>query len=248
MNKNMVVRFASASVVAAMAVAMSAQAFAIDWNPSRTQSEVSVPESTTTTTTGTTVEVTASPTVDPSTGAVQQVQDTAAPVIQVTPVSETLAANAAINQANPGATGEQLAGLPTDSGLSYGDNGQLNNLYNQVQNAESVDQLLQDTAPQAAAEFEAVAGAPAAEYTPIAMYDIATSPAAARAIEEAGSVQVTIAVPGVANGTQAIAICWNRAGSSRTVPVTVSGGNVRLTVTSSGPVMIMVRNQAPAQG
>lgn len=192
MNKNMVVRFASASVVAAMAVAMSAQAFAIDWNPSRTQSEVSVPESTTTTTTGTTVEVTASPTVDPSTGAVQQVQDTAAPVIQVTPVSETLAANAAINEANP--------------------------------------------------------GAPAAEYTPIAMYDIATSPAAARAIEEAGSVQVTIAVPGVANGTQAIAICWNRAGSSRTVPVTVSGGNVRLTVTSSGPVMIMVRNQAPAQG
>ena len=70
MKKNMVVRFASASVVAAMAVAMSAQAFAIDWNPSRTQSEVSVPESTTTTTTGTTVEVTASPTVDPATGAV----------------------------------------------------------------------------------------------------------------------------------------------------------------------------------
>ena len=248
MNKNMVVRFASASVVAAMAVAMSAQAFAIDWNPSRTQSEVSVPESTTTTPTGTTVEVTASPTVDPATGAVQQVQDTAAPVIQVTPVSETLAANAAINEANPGATGEQLAGLPTDSGLSYGDNGQLNNLYNQVQNAESVDQLLQDTAPHAAAEFEAVAAAPASEYVPIAMYDIAASASAQEAIAEAGSVEVAISVPGVADGTETIAICWDRNGNSRTVRVRVVNGVVYLTVVSSGPVMIMVRNQAPAQG
>ena len=105
-----------------------------------------------------------------------------------------------------------------------------------------------DTAPAAAAEFETVTGAPAAEYVPVAMYDVAVSASAQEAIAEAGSVQVAISVPGVADGTQAVAIVWDRNGNSRTVPVRIVNGVVYLTVTSSGPVMIMVRNQVAAQG
>lgn len=105
-------------------------------------------------------------------------------------------------------------------------------------------QLLETTAPAAAAEFEATVGETASQYTPIALYDIAASPSAEAAISEAGSVQVAISVPGVADGTQLVAVCWDRNGNSRVVPVRVVNGVVYLTVASSGPVMIMARTQA----
>ena len=170
MRKQWILKLTSVSLVAVMAAAMGSQALAIDWHPSRTQSEVEVSESTTTTTTGSTITVT-TPTGD-------QVQDSEAAVIQVTPVSVTLAANATVEAANPGATAEQLAAAATESGLSYAANGQLNNLYNQVTNAESTEQLLETTAPAAAATFETTVGASASEYAPIALYDVAASASA----------------------------------------------------------------------
>ena len=233
MNKKMVTRLASVSVVAAMAVAMSAQAIAVSWNPSRTQSEVTVTETTT---------VSAAPAVDPATGAAVQVEQSSEVIIQVTPVSATLAANAALNAT--GQSAEQLAGQPTASGLSYAANGQLNALYDQVAAAESVTALLQATAPAAAAEFAAVTGASAEDYAPVALYDIAASAGAAAVIAEAGSVEVAISVPGTDSSTQLVAICWDRAGNSRVVPVRVVNGVAYLTVTTSGPVMIMARAQA----
>ena len=236
MKKKLAVTLTSVTLVAAMAAVMGGQAMAIEWHPSRTQSEVGVAEETTTTSTGSTITVTT------PTGS--QVQDSAAPIIQVTPVSETLAANAAVDAANPGATGEQLAGTPTGSGLTYAANGQLNNLYNQVTSAESTEQLLATTAPAAAAGFQSAVGEAANAYTPIALYDVAASPSAEAAISESGSVQVAISVPGVANGTQVVAVCWDRNGNSYLVPVRVVNGVVYLTVRASGPVMIMARMQA----
>lgn len=235
MKKKLAVTLTSITMVAAMAAVMGGQAMAIEWHPSRTQSEVGIVEGTTTTTTGSTITVTT------PTGS--QVQDSAAPIIQVTPVSETLAANAAVEAANPGATADQLANTPTSSGLTYGANGQLNNLYNQITSAESTEQLLATTAPAAAAGFQSAVGEGANVYTPIALYDIAASPSAEAAIAESGGVQIAISVPGVANGTQLVAICWDRNGNSRVVPVRVVNGVVYLTVYSSGPVMIMARVQ-----
>lgn len=235
MKKKLAVTLTSVTLIAAMAAVMGGQAMAIEWHPSRTQSEVGVVEDTTTTTTGSTITVTT------PTGS--QVQDSAAPIIQVTPVSETLAANAAVEAANPGATADQLANTPTSSGLTYGANGQLNNLYNQVTSAESTEQLLTTTAPAAAAGFQSAVGEGANAYTPIALYDVAASSSAADVIAESGSVQIAISVPGVANGTQVVAVCWDRNGNSRVVPVRVVNGVVYLTVYSSGPVMIMARAQ-----
>ena len=235
MKKKLAVGITCIALVCAMAAAAGGQTLAAEWRPSRTQSEVGVSESTTTTTTGTTIAVTT------PTGS--QVQDASAAVIQVTPVSETLAANAAVDAANPGATGVLLAAAPTDSGLSYAANGQLNNLYNQVTAATSTEQLLADTAPAAASQFQAAVGESADAYTPIALYDVAASPSAETAIAQSGSVQVAISVPGVANGTQLVAVCWDRNGNSYLVPVRVVNGVVYLTVRSSGPVMIMARSQ-----
>lgn len=172
-----------------------------------------------------------------------QVESAQQAVIQVTPVSATLAANAAITAANPNATGEQLASMATGSDLSFAANGQLNNLYQQVTAAESTQQLLETMAPAAAASFNATVGESANQYTPIAMYDVAMSAPAVSAIGENETAQVAIAVPGVAEGTQLVAVCWDRNGNSRLVPVRVVNGVVYLSVRGSGPVMIMARIQ-----
>lgn len=231
--KKSTIRLGSLLLVSVMAVAMAGQAVAVEWYPSRTQSEVDVVEDITTAGDGTVIKVT-----DEATGvAVESSQDA---VIKVTPVSETLAANAEMEAENPGATAEQMAGMLTGSDLTYAANGQLNNLYYQVKAAESTEQLLKDTAPAAAAEI----GAAAAQYVPIALYDVAASTRAAEIIAKNGSVQVAISVPGVADGTQLVAVCWDRNGNSYTVPVQVVNGVVYLTVRASGPVMIMARVQA----
>lgn len=211
MRKQWILKLTSVSLAGVLAAAMAGQALAIDWHSSRTQSEVEVTESTTTTATGSTITVTTTPAAD-ATGTVQQVADATTPVIQVTPVSATLAANAAVDATNPSATANQLAATATGSGLNYAANGQLNNLYNQITTAESTE-LLETTAPAAAAEFEATVGAPASDYTHIALYDVAALVSAKAAIAESGSAQMAISVPGVADSTQS---WWLLAGTVTT--------------------------------
>lgn len=242
MNNKLVRNLASASVAAAIAVAMGSQVLAVEWYPSRTQSEVGVTQPSVSTSTGMSITVSSKPSIDPATGSAVQVESSQDVIIQVTPVSATLAANAALNAT--GLSAQQLSGQATSSGLSYAANGQLNSLYQKVTEAESVSGLLAATAPAAAAAFESTVGASADSYSPIALYDIAASLGAANAIAQGGSVDVAIAVPGVTDGTQMVAICWDRAGNSRIVPVRVSGGAVYLSVTTSGPVMLMARAQA----
>ena len=242
MNNKLVRNLASASVAAAIAVAMGSQVLAVEWYPSRTQSEVGVTQPSVSTSTGTSITVSSKPSIDPATGSAVQVESSQDVIIQVTPVSATLAANAALNAT--GLSAQQLSGQATSSGLSYAANGQLNSLYQKVTEAESVSGLLAATAPAAAAAFESTVGASADSYSPIALYDIAASLGAANAIAQGGSVDVAIAVPGVTDGTQMVALCWDRAGNSRIVPVRVSGGAVYLSVTTSGPVMLMARAQA----
>ena len=98
-------------------------------------------------------------------------------------------------------------------------------------------------APAASAGFQSAVGENANQYVPIALYDVALSPAAVAALGENESIQVAIAVPGVADGTRLVAVCWDRNGNSRMVPVRVVNGVVYLTVSTSGPVMIMSRVQ-----
>ena len=131
--KRMVKRVASVSLAAAVAATAGSQALAVGWQPSRTQNEVEVVESVVSTGIGAQVAVTAGPSINPATGSILQVQQSQDAVIQVTPVSQTLAVNNAINAANPGLSAGQLSANPTASGLSYAANGQLNNLYNLVQ-------------------------------------------------------------------------------------------------------------------
>lgn len=243
MKNKTLVRLASMTLAVTMAAIMGGQALAVEWHPSRTQEEVGVVEDTTTTTGGATINVNKAPEAGQDAQQVTQVESSPEAIIQVTPVSTTLAANAAVQAANPNATGEQLANMTTGSGLTFAANGQLNNLYQQVTAAESTQQLLETMAPAAATSFNATVGESANQYTPIAMYDVAMSAAAVETLAEGESVQVAISVPGVADGTQLVAVCWDRNGNSRLVPVRVVNGVVYLSVRGSGPVMIMARIQ-----
>ena len=159
MNNKLVRNLASASVAAAIAVAMGSQVLAVEWYPSRTQSEVGVTQPSVSTSTGTSITVSSKPSIDPATGSAVQVESSQDVIIQVTPVSATLAANAALNAT--GLSAQQLSGQATSSGLSYAANGQLNSLYQKVTEAESVSGLLAATAPAAAAAFESTVGASA---------------------------------------------------------------------------------------
>lgn len=241
MNKKWVIGAAGLSLV--LLAAAGGHALAMEWYPSRTQHEVSLAEDSLTTPAGDTISVTVGPNADAS-GVIQQLQDMEGMYIQVTPVSMTLAANDAIHAANPGLSGDQLAGMPTDSGLPYEVNGMLNNLYHQIFSAETVEHLLDQLAPDAAAEFETAVGEKAGSYTPIALYHVGASPRAEAAIAEHGSVRVAVSVPGVADDTRLAAVCWDHNGKSRVTDAQVSGGAVYLTVHSAGPVMILARAQS----
>lgn len=238
MNKKWAIGVAGFSLAAAV-LAAGGQALAMEWHPSRTQQEVGLAEDTLSTPAGD-ISVAVGPNTDAS-GVIQQLQQMEGMHIQVTPVSMTLSANDAIHAANPGLSSDQLAGLPTNSGLPYEVNGMLNNLYHQIFSAETVEHLLEAVAPDAAAEFETVVGEGAGNYTPIALYHMGASPQAETAIAEQGSVRVAVSVPGVADGTQLAAICWDHSGKSRMTEVQASNGAVYLTVHSAGPVMIMAR-------
>lgn len=240
MNKKWAI--GAAGLTLAILAAAGGQALAMEWHPSRTQSEVGLAEDTLTTPAGDTISVVVGPSTDAS-GVIQQLQDLDGMHIQVTSVSMTLAANDAIHAANPGLSSEQLAGLPTNSGLPYEVNGMLNNLYHQIFSADTVEHLLELTAPDAAAEFETVVGEGAGQYTPIALYHVGASPQAEAAIAAQGSVRVAVSVPGVADDTRLAAVCWDHSGKSRVTEARVSNGVVYLTVHGAGPVMIMARVQ-----
>ena len=74
MNNKLVRNLASASVAAAIAVAMGSQVLAVEWYPSRTQSEVGVTQPSVSTSTGTSITVSSKPSIDPATGSAVQVE------------------------------------------------------------------------------------------------------------------------------------------------------------------------------
>ena len=237
MKSKRMVRIAGLALVSLVTAAMGMQAFAAQWHPSRTQQEVEVVQNQVTASDGTVITIHTAPAVEQ--GTVPKAEE----VLQITPVSSALAANAAVVAANPQATSEQLADVATGSGLTFAANGQLSALYQQVREAQSTQQLMDSIAPEAAASFESTVGAGTAQYTPIAMYDVTMSPAALTILSQQPSMEVAIMVPGVEEGTQLAAVCWNRSGQSQLVPVWVKNGVVYLSVRTSGPVMLLVRVQ-----
>lgn len=247
MKSKRMVRIAGLALVSLVTAAMGMQAFAAQWHPSRTQQEVEVVQDQVTASDGAVITIHTAPAVEqgtvPKAEEVLQVESATQALIQITPVSSALAANAAVVAANPQATSEQLADVATGSGLTFAANGQLSALYQQVREAQSTQQLMDSIAPEAAASFESTVGAGTAQYTPIAMYDVTMSPAALTVLSQQPSMEVAIMVPGVEEGTQLAAVCWNRSGQSQLVPVRVKNGVVYLSVRTSGPVMFLVRVQ-----
>ena len=247
MKSKRMVRIAGLALVSLVTAAMGMQAFAAQWHPSRTQQEVEVVQNQVTASDGAVITIHTAPAVEqgtvPKAEEVLQVESATQALIQITPVSSALAANAAVMATNPQATSEQLADVATGSGLTFAANGQLSALYQQVREAQSTQQLMDSIAPEAAASFESTVGAGTAQYTPIAMYDVTMSPAALTVLSQQPSMEVAIMVPGVEEGTQLAAVCWNRSGQSQLVPVRVKNGVVYLSVRTSGPVMLLVRVQ-----
>ena len=133
MKSKRMVRIAGLALVSLCNSSDGNAGFAAQWHPSRTQQEVEVVQDQVTASDGAVITIHTAPAVEqgtvPKAEEVLQVESATQALIQITPVSSALAANAAVVAANPQATSEQLADVATGSGLTFAANGQLSALY-----------------------------------------------------------------------------------------------------------------------
>lgn len=209
-------RLISAATAAVMAVAFSCPAFAA-WQPSKTVQEVDGVNATVTAADGTTTELEI--TADPRTGTDGEVEDVLTATeayIKVTPVSETQAANKAVDEGQPALAFGEKAGETTDSGLRYSDNEKVNLVFEAVSRSSSTTQFLQkvggelldlvngavETIAQANPDEEVTAD----DFTPAALFDVSASAGALQQMGENGSVDVEMEVPGITADSNIIAV------------------------------------------
>lgn len=200
----------SGALATVMAVALACPAFAV-WQPSKTVQEVTPVQATVTAPGGTAqdLEITLQPKMTAD-NTVESVLTAAEAYIKVTPVSETQAANAALDAEKPALAFAQKAGEITDSGLLYSDNDKVNLIYEAVTRSASTTQFLEKVGGNLLnLVSEAVSGVTDAtvdDFIPAALFDVTASAGAIEQMGEGGSVDIELAVPGITQDSNIIAI------------------------------------------
>lgn len=206
----------SAATVAVMAMALCCPVFAA-WQPSKTVQEVSGVGAIVTAADGTTteLEITVAPRASAN-GKVEDVLTATEAYIKVTPVSETQAANLAVDEKQPALAFGEKAGETTDSGLRYSDNEKVNLVFEAVSRSNSTTQFLEKVGGEL---LNLVTGAVATideanpdeevtvdDFTPAALFDVSASAGALELMGENGSVDVEMEVPGITADSNIIAV------------------------------------------
>lgn len=206
----------SVATAAVMVMALSCPVFA-DWQPSKTVQEVSGVGVTVTAADGTVseLEITAAPRTSAD-GEVEDVLTATEAYIKVTPVSETQAANDAMDEEQPSLAFGEKAGEITDSGLHYSDNEKVNLVFEVVSRSSSTTQFLEKIGGEL---LNMVTGAVATidqanpdeevtvdDFTPAALFDVSASAGALELMGENGSVDVELEVPGITADSRIIAV------------------------------------------
>lgn len=200
----------------AMMALMTCPALAI-WRPSQTVREVAGVGATVTAADGMTaqLEVTTAPRTGTD-GAVEDVLTATEAYIKVTPVSETQAANDAMDEAQPTLAFVEKAGETTDSGLRYSENEKVNLVFEAVTRSTSTSQFLEKVGGEllnlVTEAVEAIVRANPEEkvavddFTPAALFDVSASAGALEQMGENGSVDVEMEVPGITADSNIIAV------------------------------------------
>lgn len=209
-------RILSLVTAAAMMTMLACPAMAI-WRPSQTVREVTGVGATATAADGTTtnLEVTVAPRTGTD-GVIEDVLTATEAYIKVTPVSETQAANDAMDETQPTLAYGEKAGETTDSGLRYSDNEKVNLVYEAVTRSTSTTQFLEkiggallnlvteavETIAQSNPQEEMTVD----DFTPAALFDVTASAGAIEQMGENGSVDVEMEVPGITVNSNIIAV------------------------------------------
>lgn len=125
------------------------------------------------------------------------------PVIKVTPVAMTLAANKAAD--NTDLADDEKADASTSTGIGYAANQALNDVYQAATSAASTSEFVESFGAQAVAAAEAAVAAVAGDdenkgdinnYAPATMFDISANDMAKEAVGKGGKITVTVNVDG----------------------------------------------------
>lgn len=209
-------KIVSGAVATAMAVMLACPVFAA-WQPSKTVQEVSSVQASVTAADGTTtdLEITMEPKTAADSSVLNVVEDTA-PYIKVTPVSQTQAANEAIDEAQPTLAFGEKADETTDTGLLYSDNEEVNLVFEAVTRSTSTTQFLEKVggnllnlvteAVTAISDAQPEQSVTIDDFAPTALFDVTASAGAIEQMGENGSVDVELEVPGITADSNIIAI------------------------------------------
>ena len=206
----------SGVVVTAM-MAMLACPVLAAWQPSKTVQEVGGVQASITASDGTTtdLEITMQPKTAADSTVLNVIEDTES-YIKVTPVSQTQAANDAMDTELPTLAYAEKANETTETGLQYSDNEKVNLIFETVTRSTSTTQFLEKVggslmdlvsgAVDAIADAQPEQSVTVDDFAPAALFDVTASAGALEQMGENGSVEVELEVPGITADSNIIAV------------------------------------------
>lgn len=209
-------RLVSGVVATAMAALLACPVLAA-WQPSKTVQEVSGVRASVSGSDGTAseLEITTQPKMTAD-STVEAVLDGTTPYIKVTPVSQTQAANDAMDTELPALAYAEKANETTETGLLYSDNEKVNLIFETVTRSTSTTQFLEKVggnlmnlvteAVSAISDAQPEQSVTVDDFAPAALFDVTPSAGAAAQMGEGGSMEVELEVPGITADSNVIAI------------------------------------------
>lgn len=148
------------------------------------------------------------------------------PVIKITTLSMSAQANANVDAANPGASGDQKAGMMTESGLTYGKNASVNETADRYSSAGSTGEFVDNYELSFFDNLVSMAEGNLENYSAIQIADISAN-SQARGSDK--SVRLTFSAPGVKTGSR-VMVARIRDGSMEFVNSSAGNGTISFDV------------------
>ena len=148
------------------------------------------------------------------------------PVIKITTLSMSAQANANVDAANPGASGDQKAGMMTESGLTYGKNASVNETADRYSSAGSTGEFVDNYELSFFDNLVSMAEGNLEKYSAIQIADISAN-SQARGSDK--SVRLTFSAPGVKTGSR-VMVARIRDGSMEFVNSSAGNGTISFDV------------------
>lgn len=163
------------------------------------------------------------------------------PVIKITTLAMSAPSNDKIDAANPGATGDQKAGMMTESGLTYGKNDTVNETADRYYAAESTGDFVDNYSLSFFDNLVTVVEGNLENYSAVQIADISAN---SLALDTGKDVRLTFSAPGVKTNSR-VMVARIRNGSMEFIPSTAGSGTISFDVYPSnlGAFVLLVRGE-----